>query len=283
MKQKERRSRPAGPALSNWCRACKVERDNLLPSEAFVLGLVVADLDRIGRLRKHATLCDRHGQFPHRPGVDARTMKQVFLIRHGESESNAGGRTHAPHATGITTRGQAQAGRLATLWNFGEPQLIVTSPFVRTQHTAEPFIERFSAARREEWPVEEFTQLCPREWLGTTHVERAPKVAEYWDRADPHYCDGPGAESFTTLFKRVRGLLSRASETKEDHIVIFTHGTFMQAVMWACIRNAVTDTSGAMKEFFQFSQVVPIDNTAILPLVKQGSHWFVGPIRHPTV
>lgn len=54
-----------------WCRACKVEKDNLSPSEAYVLGLIVADLEHRGRLRKHATLCDRHARFPHeKPGPE---------------------------------------------------------------------------------------------------------------------------------------------------------------------------------------------------------------------
>lgn len=48
------------------CDACRVESDDLLPTEAFVLGLMIADLQRTGRRRTHATLCDRHGRFPHR-------------------------------------------------------------------------------------------------------------------------------------------------------------------------------------------------------------------------
>lgn len=52
---------------ARWCDACRVERDGLSPSEAFVVGLVVADLQRRGRRRIEATLCDKHGKFPHRP------------------------------------------------------------------------------------------------------------------------------------------------------------------------------------------------------------------------
>ena len=47
------------------CGACRAERDHLSPSEAFVMGLVVADLQHRGRKRFEASLCDQHGRFPH--------------------------------------------------------------------------------------------------------------------------------------------------------------------------------------------------------------------------
>lgn len=54
------------PALSAACLACRVEKDKLSPSEAFVLGIMVAGLQDRGRRRTDGTLCDRHGRFPHR-------------------------------------------------------------------------------------------------------------------------------------------------------------------------------------------------------------------------
>jgi 2,3-bisphosphoglycerate-dependent phosphoglycerate mutase len=207
-------------------------------------------------------------------------MKRLFLIRHGESESNAGGRTQAPHSTDITERGRAQAHRLAKTWK-DEPHLIVTSPFIRTKHTAAPLIERFPDVPRVEWPIQEFTQLMPREWIGTTHSERMPKVMEYWNRADPSYCDGPGAESLTEFFRRVRGMLARAEEAKEESVAVFTHGHFIQAVIWACLVNPRLDTAEAMRRFFRFAEIVPIENTAVVPLVNHGTHWTVGPVQEP--
>ncbi len=207
-------------------------------------------------------------------------MKKLFLIRHGESESNAGGRTDAPHATGITTRGQAQAKTLAESWDQGAPNLIVTSPFVRTKLTAAPFIKRYGYARKEEWPVQEFTQLCPGEWRGTTHAERMPKVEAYWTKSDPRYCDGPGAESVLEMFERVGDMLRRAAQAEDDNIVVFTHGTFMQAAMWYVLVDKKPSTSDAMQRFFKFSQLVSIDNTAVLPLRHEAA-WSVGGVRSP--
>ena len=182
-------------------------------------------------------------------------MKRVYLVRHGESESNAGLLTSAPHATRITDRGRDQADRFA--YGFDQiPQLIVTSPFLRTKQTAVPFRQRFSLAGHEEWPVQEFIQLTPGHWEGTTHEERMPKINEYWERADPTYVDG------------------------EDRIVVFTHGHFMQATLWHMIFEPKAPTSESMRRFIRFADATPIDNTAMIPLTYD-RHWLVGPIRPP--
>lgn len=67
------------------CDACRVERDDLLPTEAFVLGLMIADLQRIGRRRMHATLCDRHARFPHRAPAPPPSPEVAANGGHGGS------------------------------------------------------------------------------------------------------------------------------------------------------------------------------------------------------
>lgn len=47
------------------CRACRAEKDQLSISEAFVLGLMVADLQHRGRIPMQGSLCDKHCCFPH--------------------------------------------------------------------------------------------------------------------------------------------------------------------------------------------------------------------------
>lgn len=211
-------------------------------------------------------------------------MKRLFLIRHGESTSNAGGRTDAPHSTLITPKGHAQAAALAEAWDAGEPHLIVTSPFVRTKDTAAPFAKKFHRANRAEWRVEEFTQLDPKNWAGTTHPERMPKVHEYWERADPTFLDGPGAETFVEFIGRVETMLAHAAERPEESIVVFTHGHFIQATLWTILfDNNERPSSDSMRRFFQFAGAVPIDNTAVVPLTLHGKTWMVGAVRPPVL
>ncbi len=207
--------------------------------------------------------------------------KRLHLVRHGESESNAGGRTTAHHETRITERGQAQAERLTETWSLGDPSLIVTSPFVRTKLTAASFVKRYAHVPQTQWNVQEFTQIDPKNWHGTTHEERMPKIREYWEESRPNYRDGPDAESFVMFFTRVRWMFERALEHTERNIVIFTHATFMQAAIWTILVEPFPETHDDMRRFYRFSEVVNIDNTATLSFTWHGKHWAVGPVRNP--
>lgn len=55
------------------------------------------------------------------------------------------------------------------------PDLIVTSPYLRTQQTAAATIERFPNVPVEVWPIQEFTYLQPSRWNGTLSSERIPR------------------------------------------------------------------------------------------------------------
>src|SRR5262245_8811627 len=92
--------------------------------------------------------------------------KNVWLIRHAESEGNAGLVTSQPDTIPLTRKGGEQALRLANSFTQA-PTLIVTSPFIRTQQSAKPTIERFPAVRREQWQVQEFTHLSPARYRDT--------------------------------------------------------------------------------------------------------------------
>src|SRR3546814_8717712 len=81
--------------------------------------------------------------------------------------------------------------------------------YTRTRQTAAPTIARFPGVPVEVWPIEEFTYLQPARWNGTRRAERMPHLERYWREADPDYCDGEGAESFSTLLRRCEAALTR--------------------------------------------------------------------------
>ena len=73
-------------------------------------------------------------------------MIRVFLIRHGESESNAGLASAGPGSAPLTADGHQQAEQIARVL-ADVPALIVTSPYLRARQTAQPTIRRFPASR----------------------------------------------------------------------------------------------------------------------------------------
>lgn len=162
---------------------------------------------------------------------------RVVLIRHGQSTGNAGIPCDDLALPALTEIGWRQAREVAQAWHE-RPTLIVTSPYLRTQQTAQPTVERFPDVPVEVWPIQEFTYLQPSRWNGTLGHERLPSIERYWEQADPDYCDGPGAESFATLLKRSEDALQRLQALPVDALVyVFSHGQFIQAV-----RSLILDT-----------------------------------------
>lgn len=216
-------------------------------------------------------------------------MRCVWVVRHGESEANAGLPSTSPDATLLTTKGHKQAYKFAeifyeswTEFRVQTPGLFVTSKYIRTKQTAAPTFTCFDHVPREEWPVEEFTYLDPSKYVGSTVTEREPHVKAWWERADPEYRDGGGAESFADLLLRVRNLVNVLRDRKEDMTVIFSHGRFMRALLWFTLFEPGEPTRAMMCRFQQFDAVVPVPNATVLPMFfGEGSSPLVGPMFTP--
>jgi probable phosphoglycerate mutase len=190
-------------------------------------------------------------------------MRTIWFIRHAESEANFGLVTQDTAKTILTPRGRAQAEYIARAFDE-KPSLIITSPYVRTRLTAQPTIERFKDVPIEEWPVHEYTFLAkPRTHNTTTH-QRWPMAEEYWERSDPFYVDGEGAESFADMMQRAYGVLERIKEREESFIAIFTHGQFLRAVTWAFLAGRVEINNENMRRFRSFDRSVDVPNGTIL-------------------
>ena len=195
-------------------------------------------------------------------------MIRVFLIRHGESESNAGLPSADPASAPLTPDGHRQARQIARVLP-GAPALIVTSSYLRARQTAQPTMTRFPAAAGQEWPVHEFTYLGGLHGRTTTPRERAPYARAYWDRADPHHASH-GAESFTGLLGRTAGFLDRLTAQSSGPVVVFTHGLFMRAVAWSLLTGSTTPDHDQMRSFRRFANRYLIPNAGVIELRQAG-------------
>jgi len=189
-------------------------------------------------------------------------MRTIWFIRHGESEANAGGRTIDPASIGLTDMGLQQAEFIAQA--FAEaPSLIVTSSYVRTKQTAVPTLLRFPDACHEQWPVHEFTYLSPGAVANTTVQERRPRVDAFWQRHDPFYVDGTGAESFAGFRGRVEGVMERVKCYENCFIAVFGHGQFIRGILWSLLCGLREDCAD-MRKFRHFLMACPMPNGSIL-------------------
>ncbi|QXG47478.1 histidine phosphatase family protein [Pseudomonas viridiflava] len=194
-------------------------------------------------------------------------MKNVRLIRHGESAANAGGAS-LDHATiPLTQRGIEQANLVAR--SFAQaPDLIVASPFSRAQSTAKATVASFMDVPLETWPIHEFTYLEPARCANTTVAERRRWVEAYWARSDPAFVDGAGAESFLDFISRARSLLDRLSDHPALDIAVFAHGQIINALAWLIERNPQSIDGPAMADWREYEIINHVPNCGGYTLTK---------------
>lgn len=175
-------------------------------------------------------------------------MKQVLLLRHGQSTLNLGLAAEDYSLSPLTEEGLRQAEQACRDLLFA-PELIASSPYLRTVQTAEPIRKRFPEAKWELWnEVHEFTYLEPASCNGLTKDERRPRSRAYWKATDPDYIDGEGAESFRMLMHRADVVLERLQNREENRIIVVSHEQFIKAFLMT-LHGRDEDMTKVMRQF----------------------------------
>jgi probable phosphoglycerate mutase len=202
---------------------------------------------------------------------------RILLVRHGQSVANAGGSPPDHTTNPLTELGHAQAKAFAEGFFSCAPTLFLHSPFLRARQTAEPLLQKFPDVPAEEWPIQEFTYLEPARHNGTNEEQQMPHIHKYWERPDPAYVTGPGAESFTQFLDRARGTIERFTRMPPGGcVVVFTHGFMMQAIRLLLLFPNATDAE-LMPNFRRFHFNNFIENTDSLEFaVRKGRIEVVG-------
>ncbi|MBW8486153.1 histidine phosphatase family protein [Actinomadura parmotrematis] len=198
------------------------------------------------------------------------TGPRAWLIRHGQSESNAGLPTNGPGAAPLTELGHAEARRVAARFD-APPALIAVSPFRRARETAAPTIARFPDVPCEEWPVQEFTYLGALHGPQTTVEQRRPFAEAYWRRCDPDLVEGGDGESFRDLIGRARAMLERLAALPADGpVAVFSHAMFIRAVIWTLATGTAEPSAADMRTYERLGGTLLIPNGAVVELRPGG-------------
>lgn len=157
-------------------------------------------------------------------------MPRVFLLRHGESVSNADPRAVAlPGEAGdrLSERGREQARAAAVALKRAGITRLLSSPMRRAGETAEPLGEALGL------PVTVLPYVHElKEPAGYGRLSPEEQKLRRWSaRMSAHPDDpdhtGDGAESFNQVIARVRRLkMELESQPSEERTLVVTHGIF---------------------------------------------------------
>jgi probable phosphoglycerate mutase len=170
----------------------------------------------------------------------------LYLVRHGRTEANAGGRLQGRIDLPIDEVGRAQAAALTQV--VPEPDVLICSPLLRTRQTAEVFGK--SPVIDDRW-----IELAYGEFEGMPLRDVDREVWARWT-SDLTYAP-PGGESIGTLGERVVAACEELVETARDRtVVVVSHATPIKVAMgWAL----GTDAGVAWRSFIDQASVTKIE------------------------
>jgi 2,3-bisphosphoglycerate-dependent phosphoglycerate mutase len=188
----------------------------------------------------------------------------TWLVRHGQSATNAGLPTVGQDDVPLTDLGLEQAAAVARRVDRA-PDLLIVSPFLRARATAAPILVRWPSTRCESWPIQELTYLSPDRCRGTTAAIRRPMIDAYWQRCDPDYVDGADAESFRSFLGRLHDFHERLLALDGGYVVAVGHGQFFRAYTIGLAAGFVASPEW-MTRYRTVETASPIANCEIIEL-----------------
>jgi broad specificity phosphatase PhoE len=190
----------------------------------------------------------------------------VFLIRHGQSQANAGGVTLENPVVPLTELGALQARTLAALLPNATPA-VWSSPFKRALDTAAPYCERLGVSAKIHPDLREFEVIDTLSMRGCPFAEREAVLTRYWLAAEPDVRTGPHGETFREFHERMSHLRRDILPTLPDGSVIFGHGLCMSLLFWQLWGFEKVDQA-AMIHFRRFQLGFPTPNTVVYGLTQ---------------
>jgi len=149
----------------------------------------------------------------------------LILLRHGQTDLNAGGRLQGRVDSELTAVGRSQAAAAASA--IGQVDRVVSSPLRRARQTASAFAD-VEVATDNRW-----VELDYGEFDGRPLTDVAPETWARW-RSDLDFAL-PGGESIAALGRRVREACEElAPDAVSRDIVVVSHvSPIKAAVAWA--------------------------------------------------
>lgn len=155
---------------------------------------------------------------------------RVYIVRHGESDSNLT-RVHQGIHTPLTETGVKQAQAVAERFKNIPVEIIISSSLARAKHTAEEIQKTTGVEHEIDDVIKEMTR--PTEIIGMKMGSDETKqmfdeMMAHEDDPDWHYSD---EENFHDIVKRAHGTLKMLENRSEENIALVSHSIFMRVLI----------------------------------------------------
>jgi alpha-ribazole phosphatase len=204
-----------------------------------------------------------------------------FLIRHGQSQANAGGVTIENPLVPLTELGERQARALAALLPAATPA-VWSSPFKRSLDTAMPYCDMMGVEPMLHDELREFETLDTQHMRGSSCTEREAALARYWREADPDRRTGPAGETFREFHERVARVRTAWLPSLPDGTVIFGHGMWMALLFWQIWGFEQIDHT-AMTHFRRFQLGLPTPNAVVYGVTQVAAGQWTISVNEPAL
>ena len=150
-------------------------------------------------------------------------MKQLYFVRHGQTEWNAISRMQGQMNSVLTPLGREQADSHARLLASLEIQAIFASPLERARQTAEIIRRSVDADVRYDARIKEWD--CG-DWSGYLYEEVKRKWPDEWAalQADRFNYRGPRCENYPDMIERATPFVQEMMRGPADNVAIVSHG-----------------------------------------------------------
>ena len=150
-------------------------------------------------------------------------MKQLYFVRHGQTEWNAIRRMQGQWNSDLTALGRKQAEVNGKLLSSCSIETMFVSPLDRTRQTAEIINHHLQLIPNYDDRIMEWD--CG-DWSGEMHEEVSIRWATEWRalQADRFNYRGPNCENYPDMFARAIPFLDEIKTRSEKNIAIVSHG-----------------------------------------------------------
>lgn len=196
-------------------------------------------------------------------------MKKIYFVRHGETEGNVG-KFFQTSDTKLTEKGHGGAKAVAKRFQHLNVDIILASPYVRAQQTAQHISEVIGAPVETVVPLHELLQSISvrgKEWgspEGQKYIEARNKY--FFDRA----WERDGAENHVKVLERITEAVAFIENHPAESIVVVSHGLFLNLLSTYLLLGKSTD-SGTSKTLSESLHL--LSNVAITEFIFDGTHW----------